>query len=116
MGEVNRGSTEYVRCVQSSLNQLLGTRLAVDGIIGPQTQSAIRSFQQQQRLVADGIVGKKDRGGTYCCGGTSAIDSLGASWTESSAWTPSLSGWFFGATNTQRHSWLSEEAGAYGNW
>jgi outer membrane protein OmpA-like peptidoglycan-associated protein len=54
---VNRSSATYIRWVQSSLNQILGTRLRVDGIMGDQTHSAIRSFQELQGLVADGIVG-----------------------------------------------------------
>jgi len=56
-GEVTRSSPEYGRWVQSSLKQLLGLRLAVDGIIGPATRSAVRTFQQQKRLTVDGIVG-----------------------------------------------------------
>jgi peptidoglycan hydrolase-like protein with peptidoglycan-binding domain len=55
--EINRSSAEYLRWVQHSLNRLLGLRLAVDGISGPQTRSAVRTFQQQQGLVVDGIVG-----------------------------------------------------------
>ena len=35
----------------------MGLRLAVDGISGTQTRSAIRSFQQQRGLTVDGIVG-----------------------------------------------------------
>jgi peptidoglycan hydrolase-like protein with peptidoglycan-binding domain len=56
-GEVNRTSREYIRWVQSSLNRIMGLRLAVDGINGPKTQSAIRSFQAQKGLSVDGIVG-----------------------------------------------------------
>jgi peptidoglycan hydrolase-like protein with peptidoglycan-binding domain len=55
--EVDRGSREYIRRVQRSLNQILGLRLAVDGIMGSQTRSAIRSFQQRAGLTMDGIVG-----------------------------------------------------------
>ena len=55
--EVSRGSPDYVRWVQRSLNQILGLRLAVDGVIGRQTHSAIRSFQQRQGLRVDGVVG-----------------------------------------------------------
>jgi outer membrane protein OmpA-like peptidoglycan-associated protein len=57
--EVNRNSRDYIQWVQQSLNQIMGLRLTVDGIIGAQTRSAIRSFQQRQGLVADGIVGEK---------------------------------------------------------
>jgi murein endopeptidase len=37
----------------------MGLRLAVDGVIGPQTRSATRSFQQRQGLKVDGVVGKQ---------------------------------------------------------
>jgi len=57
--QINRKSREYINWVQQSLNQILGLRLAVDGKLGPQTRSAIRSFQQQRGLKADGVVGEK---------------------------------------------------------
>lgn len=53
----DRGSPDYARWVQRSLNQLLGTRLAVDGLIGSQTRSAVRTFQGQKGLAVDGVVG-----------------------------------------------------------
>ncbi|MEQ6342566.1 MAG: DUF4056 domain-containing protein [Gammaproteobacteria bacterium] len=56
-GEANRSSPDYIRWLQSSLNRVMGLRLAVDGIEGPATRSAVRSFQQQQGLAVDGIVG-----------------------------------------------------------
>jgi N-acetylmuramoyl-L-alanine amidase len=31
--------------------------VAVDGIFGPQTEAAVKSFQQSNGLAADGIVG-----------------------------------------------------------
>ena len=55
--EVNRQSPAYAMWVQQSLNKILGLRLAVDGITGTQTRSAIRSFQQREGLLIDGIVG-----------------------------------------------------------
>jgi outer membrane protein OmpA-like peptidoglycan-associated protein len=55
--ETGRNSPAYVRWVQSGLNRILGATLAVDGVIGPQTRSAIRTFQQRQNLSVDGIVG-----------------------------------------------------------
>jgi hypothetical protein len=56
-GEVNRRSRKFVRWAQSSLNQIMGLRLVVDGVIGTATRSAIRNFQQRQGLTVDGIVG-----------------------------------------------------------
>ena len=55
--EVSRGSPEYVRWVQQTLNRVLGLRLAEDGLLGRRTRSAIRSFQQRQGLAVDGVVG-----------------------------------------------------------
>ena len=46
----------------SQLQTLLskdGSSLAIDGIFGPGTQSAVRSFQKRHNLVVDGIVGPK---------------------------------------------------------
>ncbi|MGA1864675.1 MAG: peptidoglycan-binding protein [bacterium] len=57
--EVNRHSRDYIRWVQRSLNQILGLNLTADGVLGPRTSSAIRSFQQRQGLKVDGIVGPK---------------------------------------------------------
>jgi peptidoglycan hydrolase-like protein with peptidoglycan-binding domain len=57
--EQNRGSADYIRWVQSALNQVLGLNLAVDERMGPQTRSAIRTFQQRQGLVVDGVVGPR---------------------------------------------------------
>src|SRR5215470_9326915 len=66
--ETARGSADYIRWAQRSLNQILGLRLAVDGVAGPQTRSAIRSFQQRQGLVVDGIVGPKTEAALIAAG------------------------------------------------
>lgn len=76
--EVSRRSPEYIKWVQQSLNQIMGLRLAVDGDAGPQTRSAIRSFQQKQGLPADGIVGTQTERALIAAGaspvpGTSTI-------------------------------------------
>jgi peptidoglycan hydrolase-like protein with peptidoglycan-binding domain len=55
--ETGRNSPAYIRWVHSGLNRILGATLTVDGVIGPQTRSAIRTFQQRQNLSVDGIVG-----------------------------------------------------------
>jgi peptidoglycan hydrolase-like protein with peptidoglycan-binding domain len=54
-----RNTPAYIRWVQSSLNATLGSRLRVDGISGPRTRLATRSFQQRVGLPAIGIVGPK---------------------------------------------------------
>jgi peptidoglycan hydrolase-like protein with peptidoglycan-binding domain len=56
-GEVNRNTPDYVRWIQQSLNRLQGAQLAVDGLFGSLTRSAVIRFQQQRGLAADGIVG-----------------------------------------------------------
>lgn len=58
-GEVSRSSASYLRWVQQALNRIMGLRLAVDGLMGPATRSAIRSFQSQAGLTADGVVGPR---------------------------------------------------------
>jgi peptidoglycan hydrolase-like protein with peptidoglycan-binding domain len=49
--------TEFARWLQSSLNQVLGLRLPVNGVIDAATRSALRGFQQRHGLRADGIAG-----------------------------------------------------------
>jgi hypothetical protein len=58
-GEVSRSSASYIRWVQQALNRIMGLRLAADGVMGPATRSAIRSFQSQAGLTADGVVGPR---------------------------------------------------------
>jgi peptidoglycan hydrolase-like protein with peptidoglycan-binding domain len=43
--------------MQDALNRILGLRLPVDGIIGPETRSAVRRLQDRQRLTVTGLVG-----------------------------------------------------------
>lgn len=49
--------SEYIRWVQSSLNRILGMRLPLNGVLTPATRSAIRSFQEREKLPVTGIVG-----------------------------------------------------------
>lgn len=67
-GQVDRSSPDHVRWVQGALNRLLGLRLATDGISGPMTRSAIRSFQQKKGLKVDGIVGPQTEGAIMAAG------------------------------------------------
>jgi N-acetylmuramoyl-L-alanine amidase/Putative peptidoglycan binding domain len=53
--------TEYARWVQSSLNQVMGLNLAVNGVMNADTRSALRQFQQQRGLPVDGIAGPETK-------------------------------------------------------
>lgn len=53
-----RGNTgEWVYLIQDSLAWWYGFSVTVDGSFGPQTETAVKQFQQQRGLTADGIVG-----------------------------------------------------------
>lgn len=54
--------TSNVQCVQSGLNIADNAGLAVDGIFGPATLSAVESFQAGMGLTVDGIVGPQTGG------------------------------------------------------
>ena len=57
-GLVRRGQTGiYVRWVQRELVSN-GYHLVIDGIFGPRTEQAVKAFQTENGLAADGIVGK----------------------------------------------------------
>ena len=74
-GEASRTGPDYVRWVQSSLNRAMGLRLAVDGILGPATRSAVRNFQQRQGLIVDGIVGPQTEAKLRALTGTRSLGS-----------------------------------------
>lgn len=48
---------EFVRWVQNSLNQVMGIRMPVTGVMGAATRRALRRFQQQNRLGLNRIAG-----------------------------------------------------------
>jgi peptidoglycan hydrolase-like protein with peptidoglycan-binding domain len=59
---VRQGDRDHpVKTLQDLLNQH-GSTLAVDGIFGPLTDAAVRSFQGSHNLVVDGIVGPRTWG------------------------------------------------------
>lgn len=48
-----------VKAWQAAVNRRLGTHIYVDGIYGPQTETAIKTFQSVVGEVADGAIGPK---------------------------------------------------------
>lgn len=55
---ISRGATgDAVTELQKLLNVVLETNLAVDGQFGPATQKAVTTFQTQNDLTSDGVVG-----------------------------------------------------------
>lgn len=48
---------DYIRWVQQSLNKIMGVRLTVDGLMGPNTRAALRGFQGRKRLPSTGQPG-----------------------------------------------------------
>ena len=53
--------SEFVRWTQHRLNELMGLRLTVNGLMNPATRSAIRGFQERQGIAPDGLVGPPTR-------------------------------------------------------
>ena len=53
--------TEHVRWVQSSLNQILGLRLRINGVMNRATREALRDFQKREGLTVDGIAGPETK-------------------------------------------------------
>jgi peptidoglycan hydrolase-like protein with peptidoglycan-binding domain len=53
------GGSERVRGVQRRLNRLGFGAGGVDGLFGPATEAAVRRFQGERALVADGVVGRR---------------------------------------------------------
>lgn len=57
-GNLQRGAKgENVKQLQEALNSLGGYNLKLDGMYGPATEAAVRSFQQSKGIRVDGIVG-----------------------------------------------------------
>ena len=67
-------SSEYVRWVQETLNRALGLRLIVDGIMNRETRSAVRMFQERKRLPVTGLVGPDTEEALRAEGGQAAAE------------------------------------------
>lgn len=61
-GSLRRGDRgPEVSLLQQALEEVLGEPAAVDGVFGPATERAVRTFQAQQGLVVDGVAGPRTR-------------------------------------------------------
>ena len=58
--------SEYVSWVQTTLNNALGLRLPVDGVMNAPTRSAIRLFQERRGLAVNGRVGPETESRPPC--------------------------------------------------
>jgi hypothetical protein len=52
-----QSNNDDIKWLQDSLNKLIGTHLAVDGVYGPLTKQAVSQFQQKNELQVDGVAG-----------------------------------------------------------
>src|SRR5438067_739397 len=66
--ESEAGGADYARWIQRALNAVMGLKLATDGVLGVQTRSAIRSFQQRRGLAPDGVVGAQTQAALLSAG------------------------------------------------
>jgi N-acetylmuramoyl-L-alanine amidase len=58
MPTLRRGAVgPLVYTLQSDLNEILGSKLVIDGDFGARTELAVKSYQRRRHLIADGIVG-----------------------------------------------------------
>lgn len=97
--------SEHVRWVQSCLNQVMGLRLTIDGILNVETRSAVRSFQERQGLRKDGLVGPEtEQALKDACkseGSPVSVEKLADSNAASDAQPASDSEWEYGSSTSQ---------------
>ncbi len=67
-------ASEHVRWVQETLNRALGLRLIVDGIMNRETRSAVRMFQERKGLPVTGLVGPDTEEALRAEGGQAAAE------------------------------------------
>src|SRR5215472_4853413 len=64
---------DFIRWVQTTLNQVMNAGLTVDGKFGARTRSAVRAFQSSHGLTPDGIVGARTEAALRGGGGPQGI-------------------------------------------
>lgn len=83
---VNHGDRgQAVKNVQTKLKSLGYLKGSVDGIFGPQTESAVKSFQRAHHLTADGVVGPKTESALSSAKASTTSDIKQMSYTVSKA-------------------------------
>ena len=75
MGSSATPSSDEVRQVQQHLKDKGAEVGAVDGVMGPKTRAALKSFQQQQGLTASGEIDSSTLTALGVAGGGSTMDS-----------------------------------------
>lgn len=90
--EVNNRSRLFIRWVQQGLNKILGLRLVEDGIMGSKTRSGVRSFQQKYNLAVDGVVGPQTERALIAAGAGNPPVSGGATGAQPAIDVRSLRG------------------------
>ena len=85
MGGAATPSSDEVRQVQQHLKDKGVDVGAVDGVMGPKTRSALKSFQQQQGLTASGDLDSSTLTALGVAGGGSTMDSSSPAGGSSSA-------------------------------
>jgi carboxypeptidase C (cathepsin A)/outer membrane protein OmpA-like peptidoglycan-associated protein len=68
-------ASDYIRWVQSSLNQILSLQLPVDGRFDEKTRDAIRQFQRGSDQTIDGVPGPGTLGALVRAGAASPVSS-----------------------------------------
>jgi peptidoglycan hydrolase-like protein with peptidoglycan-binding domain len=56
---VSKGARDHPVQTLQHLLRARGSQISVDGIFGPETDQAVRAFQQSKNLTVDGIVGPR---------------------------------------------------------
>ena len=112
-GTLRRGSRgSAVRALQTLLKNKNHDPGTIDGIFGPNTERAVRSFQRAENIQVDGIVGPQTKsklgvsgGGTPAAGTTSGSGDADSPVTRASADAPS------GPGANQSSGWTTMEIG-----